>query len=142
MTDDKLPQAETTLRLPGVKDARDDYRVRLTMPVKYRVGVRQPDGKYVLSPVFSGAGVDFSGGGAALKIGKEVPAGFFVHVVIPFPFQREPVMAVGEVLRTKPDLLRNQQVRLCVVKYLLINPDVRDKMVGYIIGEVSRLEKK
>jgi hypothetical protein len=141
MTDDKRPQAATIPRGPGVKDARDHYRARLPIPVKYRVGVGQPDGKYVLSPVFSGVGVDFSGGGAAFKIGKEVPAGFFVHVVIPFPFQKEPIMVVGEVLRTKPDVLRNQRVHLCVVKYLLINPDARDKMVGYIIGEVSRLGK-
>ncbi|MBI3581994.1 MAG: PilZ domain-containing protein [Nitrospinae bacterium] len=135
--DGRLPEAPST-RPTGLKDARDDYRVRLPLPVKYRVGVRQQDGKYVLSPEFRGVGVDFSGGGAAFKIGKEIPAGFFVHAEIPFPFQQEPIMVVGEVLRTKPDLLRNQKVFLCVVRYLLINPDARDKMVGHIIGEVSR----
>lgn len=125
----------------NLKNARNDFRVRLPLLVKYRVAVKQPDGKYLLSPLFSGVGVDFSGGGAAFKIGKDIPSGFLLYAEMPFPFQPEPVMVVAEVVRTKPDLLRGQKVLLCFVKYLLINPDVRDTMVGYIIGEVNRQER-
>jgi hypothetical protein len=132
---DEKPQPQKV-----TKNARNDFRVRLPILLKYRVAVRQPDGKFIMSPVFSGVGVDFSGGGAAFKIGKDIPAGFFMYAEMPFAFQPEPVMAVAEVVRTKPDLLRGQKVLLCFVKYLLINPDVRDRMVGYLIGEVNRLE--
>jgi c-di-GMP-binding flagellar brake protein YcgR len=135
MTDEKPQQPSKS-----PKNARNDFRVRLPLLLKYRVAVKQPDGKYALSPLFSGVGVDFSGGGAAFKIGKDIPAGFFMYAEMPFPFQPEPIMVVAEVVRTKPDLLRGQKVLLCFVKYTLIHPDVRDKMVGYIIGEVNRLE--
>ncbi|MBI3793155.1 MAG: PilZ domain-containing protein [Nitrospinae bacterium] len=138
MTDEKLKPIP---KGPGPGNARNDYRIRIPLLVKYRVAVKQ-EGKYIMSPVFSGVGVDFSGGGAAFKIGKDIPSGFFIYMEIPFPFQPEPLKVVSEVIRTKPDLLKGQKILLCTVKYLLLSPDIRDRMVGFIIGEMALQTKK
>ncbi len=124
------------------KNARMDFRVEIPLLVKYRIAVKQPDGTYQLSPLFNGVGVDFSGGGSAFKIGKDIPKGYFIYVELHFPFDKEPVMAIAEVIRTKPDTLKGKNVFVCITKYLLIGPDVQDRMVGFFIGEMARQGKK
>ena len=124
------------------RNQRMDFRVELPLLVKYKIAVKQPDGRYQLSPMFNGVGVDFSGGGSAFKIAKDIPKGFFLYIELHFPFDKEPVMAVGEVIRTKPDTLKGKNVFLCITRYVLIAPEVQDRMVGFFIGEMARQGKK
>ncbi len=119
---------------------RVDFRLRLATTVRYRVAKRFGD-KFKLSPWFKGIGVDFSGGGAAFKIGKAIPKGFLMYLEVFFPFDKYPVSSVAEVLRLKDDTLKGKKVFLCITRYLLISPTVQDKMIGYFINEGARAEK-
>jgi hypothetical protein len=124
------------------KNARMDFRVEIPLLVKYRIAIPQPDGTYQLSPMFNGVGVDFSGGGSAFMIGKDIPKGYFLYIELHFPFDTNPVMVIGEVIRTKPNMLKGKNVFICITQYLLIGPDVQDRMVGFFIGEMARQGKK
>ncbi|MBI5637036.1 MAG: PilZ domain-containing protein [Nitrospinae bacterium] len=126
---------------PKVAGKRADFRVEMPLMIRYRVAVRQEDGRYQLSPLANGVGVDFSGGGCAFKIAKDIPAGFFLYIEITMPYDKEPVQAVAEVVRNLPDELKGKQVFRCITRYILIHPDVQDRMVGYFIGEAARQKK-
>jgi c-di-GMP-binding flagellar brake protein YcgR len=121
--------------------ARKDFRVALSVSVRYRVAKKIGD-VYKLTPFHKGLGVDFSGGGGAFKIGKDIPAGYLMYLEIFFPFDKFPVSVVAEVVRTKEDTLKGQKVYLCITRYLLMSPTINDKMVGYFINEGARQAKK
>ena len=100
------------------------------------------DDKFKLTPFFKGLGVDFSGSGAAFKIGKSIPPGYMLYLEIFFPFDKYPVSVVAEVLRQKEDILKGKKVYLCMVRYLLIAPSIQDKMVGYFISRHATEDNK
>ncbi len=120
---------------------RTDFRVEMPLMIRYRVAVRQEDGRYQMSPLSNGVGVDFSGGGCAFKIAKDIPPGYFLYIEITMPHGKEPVQAVAEVVRNLPDELKGKQVFRCITRYVLIHPDVQDWMVSYFIGEAARQKK-
>ncbi len=120
---------------------RSDFRVEMPLMIRYRVAVRQEDGRYLLSPFSNGVGVDFSGGGCAFKIAKDIPPGYFLYIEITMPHGKEPVQAVAEVVRNLPDELKGRPVFRCITRYVLIHPDVQDWMVAYFIGEAARQKK-
>ena len=125
----------------GGRDSRQDFRVDMAISLRYKVASKIGGGAYQLSPYMRGIGVNFSGGGGAFKIGKDIPAGSFIYLEMYFPFDRFPVSAVAEIIRTKPDTLRGKAVFLCITRYLLISPTIQDKMVAYFIGEGARRRK-
>ena len=120
---------------------RQDFRVTLSVSVRYRVAKKIGD-VYKLTPFHKGLGVDFSGGGGAFKIGKDIPAGYLLYLEIFFPFDKFPVSVVAEVIRTKPDTLKGKKVYLCITRYLLMSPTINDKMVGYFINDGARESRK
>ena len=119
------------------KQVRKDFRVKLAASVRYRVAKKVGE-KYVLSPFFKGIGVDFSGGGAAFKIGNSIPKGYLLYLEIFFPFDKFPVSVVAEVLNIKEDTLKDKKVFLCITRYLLMSPTINDRMIGYFINEAAR----
>ena len=119
------------------KQVRKDFRVKLAASVRYRVAKKVGE-RYVLSPFFKGIGVDFSGGGAAFKIGNSIPKGYLLYLEIFFPFDKFPVSVVAEVLTIKEDTLKGKKVFLCITRYLLMSPTINDRMVGYFINEGAR----
>lgn len=127
----------------GGRDNRMDFRITMPVSVKYKIARKnEREEKYTLSGYFRGLGDNFSGGGAAFKVAKEIPAGSLLYVEILFPFDKKPVCIIAEVLRTKPDIFKGKKIFLCVVRYLLINPKRQDAMVAYFIGEGARAQKK
>ena len=125
---------------PKGREGRVDYRIDLAIQVRYRIA-QKVEGRYRLSDFFNGLGENFSGGGAAFKLARDLPKGTFIYLEMLFPFDRFPVSAVAEVLRTKDATLKGKKVRLCITRFLLMSPTIHDKMVSYIIGEGARQQR-
>ncbi len=123
------------------REGREDFRVDLAISLRYKIASKNEMGAYTLTPFLRGIGVNFSGGGAAFKIAKSIPGGTFIYIEMFFPFDKYPVSAVAEVVRTKPDTLKGRSVLLCITKYLLISATIQDKMVAFFIGEGARRKK-
>ncbi len=123
------------------REGREDFRVDLAISLRYKIAGKNEMGAYTLTPFLRGIGVNFSGGGGAFKIAKDIPAKTLIYLEMYFPFDKYPVSAVAEVIRTKPDTLKGKSVLLCITKYLLISATIQDKMVAFIIGEGARPKK-
>ncbi len=123
---------------PKGRDARLDFRVLMPLMIRYRAAVRREDGRWQVSPFFNGVGVDFSGGGSAFKVAKEIPGGTLLYLEISVPYDKEPVQTVAEVLRQVPDTLKDKPVFRCIVRYVLIHPEAQDRMVGFFINAGAR----
>ncbi len=122
---------------------RMDFRVSLPVSVKYKIARKNGEkGEYTLSGYFRGLGDNFSGGGAAFKVAKEIPSGVLLYMEMLFPFDKNPVCIIAEALHTKPDVFKGKKVFLCMVRYLLVSPKQQDGMVAYFIGEGARAQKK
>ncbi|MBI4667123.1 MAG: PilZ domain-containing protein [Nitrospinae bacterium] len=122
----------------GEKDAGADkrtfFRFDYQAPVRYKFAKRTGEGQYQVSPWFKGVGANFSGGGAALHIGKPLPAKTLLLLEIKFPFSDEPVVATAEVVRREDDTINGKPVSLIMIRYLVIDEAVQDKMVSFIIS--------
>ncbi|GMT41657.1 MAG: hypothetical protein IEMM0002_0068 [bacterium] len=120
-----------------------DFRINLSIPVRYMIAARNEDeGKYSLTDFFRGLGGKFSGGGAAFYAAKEIPVGSLLYVEMFFPFDKNPICTVSEVLRIKSGVLKGKKVFLCVTRFVLIGPKEQDRMVAYMIGDGARAQKK
>ncbi|MBI5816285.1 MAG: PilZ domain-containing protein [Nitrospinae bacterium] len=118
----------------GGKDNRLFFRFEYPAPVRYRFAKKTEPGKYMVSPWFKGVGVDFSGGGGALNIGKPLPAKTLVLMEIKFPYSDDPVIATAEVVRRIDVEYKGAKVSQISFKYLLINSNVQDRMISFIIS--------
>lgn len=125
----------------GGRDKRVDFRVEMPLAIRYRVAVRRDDGRYQLSQPFNGVGVNFSGSGAAFRMAKDIPKGYMLLLEIAVPYDKDPIRAVAEVIKTQPDTLKGKTVVRCITRYLLIHPETQDKMIGFFIGEAARQQK-
>lgn len=116
------------------RDDRRDFRLELNLPVRYRFGKKLEPGKYRMSPPFKGIGDNFSGGGAAIIVGKPIPAKTLVYLEITFPYSPEPFLVSGEVVRLGTKEIKGRKASLIMVRYLLYDALAHEKMVGFIIS--------
>jgi len=119
---------------PSDADKRTFFRFEYPAPVRYRFAKKAEDGKYLVSPWLKGVGVDFSGGGAAIKVGKPLPPKTLMLVEIRFPYGEEPIMATVEVVRRVEVEYKGATVYQLNLRYLLIDRVIQDKMVSFIIS--------
>lgn len=115
-------------------ERRKFFRLDYIAPVRYRFAKRLPDGKYQASAYFKGRGINFSGGGAALNLGKPLPPKTLVLLEIIFPFSDRPLMATGEVVRRDTSMFKGRTVNLIMVKFLMLDETMRSKLVSFLIS--------
>ncbi|MGK7345109.1 MAG: PilZ domain-containing protein [Candidatus Nitrospinota bacterium M3_3B_026] len=118
----------------GGVDKRQFFRLDFPAPVRYRFAKKTAPGEYRVSPYFKGKGVNFSGGGAALNVGKPLPPKTLVQLEMIFPFRERPVMAAAEVVRREAAELKGQAVSLIMVRFLLIDEADQSKLVSFLIS--------
>lgn len=115
-------------------DKRAFYRLEYQAPVRYRFAKKTAPGKYQVSPYFKGVGANFSGGGAAIDIGKPLPPKTLMYLEIKFPYSDEPVLATAEVVKREDSVVMGKQAHRVMIRYLVIDEASQDKMVSFIIS--------
>jgi c-di-GMP-binding flagellar brake protein YcgR len=115
-------------------DARAFYRLEFPAPVRYRFAKKSAPGKYQVSPYFRGVGANFSGGGAAIDIGKPLPPKTLMYLEIKFPYSDEPLLATAEVVKREDSVVNGKQAYRVMIRYLVMDEAAQDKMVSFIIS--------
>lgn len=115
-------------------DNRFFYRLDYSAPVRYRFAKKTSQGKYQVSPYFRGVGANFSGGGAAIDIGKPLPPKTLMYLEIKFPYSDEPLLATAEVVKREDAVVMGKQAYRVMIRYLLIDEAAQDRMVQFIIS--------
>lgn len=118
----------------GGVDKRQFFRLEFPAPVRYRFAKKTGPAEYRVSPYFKGKGVNFSGGGAALNVGKPLPPKTLVLLEMIFPFSERPLMAAAEVVRRDTAELKGHTVSLIMVRFLLIDEADRSRLVSFLIS--------
>jgi len=116
------------------KQDRQFFRLDIAIPVRYRFAKKVAEGKYKVSPPFKALGDNFSGNGAAIKVGKPLPEKTLIYLELYFPFRKEPVLATAEVVRKQEMVYKDKPVALIMVRYLIMEPAAQDQMTGFIIS--------
>lgn len=119
-------------------DKRDFYRLDYQAQVRYRFAKKTAPGKYQVSPYFKGVGANFSGGGAAIDIGKPLPPKTLMYLEIKFPYSDEPLLATAEVVRREDAVVMGKQAYRVMIRYLVIDEAAQDRMVSFIISGGKR----
>jgi len=113
---------------------RQDFRHTLRIPVRYCVAERQAGGSYRVSPFREALGDNFSGSGAAIMVEQALAVKTLVYLEMRFPFSGEPVAATGEVVRCERRSFRGEPADFAMVRFLLIDPLARDRLIGFSIS--------
>jgi len=108
--------------------------MELRTPVRYRFAKKIKGGGYRVSSTFKGIGGNFSANGAAIMVGKPLPEKTLVYLEIYFTYQQEPVLVTAEVVRKEEVSYKGKMTPMIMVRYLVIDEAVRDRMTGFIIS--------
>jgi len=116
------------------EDRRAHYRFNTTFPVRYAFAKKVGPGKYQVSAKFKGRGTNFSGGGAAITIGKPVPANtlMYVEMLIEFHDGELIVPAAGVVTHRQPVQVNGKNAYTAGFHFLMIDERNRDRLSVYL----------
>jgi hypothetical protein len=126
----------------GSAGKREHYRLDIQIPIWYRYGIEKEDGTYAMSEPFKGVGINYSGGGGAFRIQHPLEPKVLVLIDIFFPFTRDPITVLGEVVRTKEETVNDRQIYLAYVNYICVDPTDQDNMIGFLISKGTEIGKK
>jgi c-di-GMP-binding flagellar brake protein YcgR len=113
---------------------RGAYRLDYQAPTRYRFAKKTAPGKYQTSSYLKGMGANFSLSGAAIDIGKPLPAKTLVYLEIKFPYSDAPFLATAEVVNREDAVVMGKQAYRVGIRFLLVDEAAQDRMASFLIS--------
>lgn len=114
---------------------RGAYRLDYLAQVRYRFAQKAALGKYKVSSYLKGMSANVSATGAAIDIGKPLPAKTLIYLEIKFPYSYEPFLATAEVVNRENSVVMGKQAYRVGIRFLVVDEATQDKMASFIISD-------